>query len=146
MRISTRARYGLRFMVELAANSGKGPLYLKDIAHSQEISEKYLGQIAIDLKAAHLIDGFRGVHGGYVLAKNPSEITVYDVVRILEDGLTLVDYTKNQSLCSRAGRCITQEVWNELGEVIAKTLEAITLADLLERQREKSREFVMYYI
>jgi Rrf2 family protein len=146
MKLSARARYGMRFVMELAENAGIGPLYLKDIARSQEISEKYLGQIAIDLKAAHLIDGFRGVHGGYVLSKNPSEITVYDVVSILEDGLTLVDCTKNRSLCSRSGRCVTQEVWNELGRVMVKTLEAITLADLLERQREKSREFVMYYI
>jgi Rrf2 family protein len=146
MRISTRARYGLRFTLELAANYGKGPLYLKYVARSQEISEKYLSQIVIDLKAAHLIDGLRGVHGGYVLARAPSEINVYDVVSVLEGDLALVDCTRNSALCTRASHCVTQEVWHKLSQVIMETLEAITLADLLERQREKSQKFAMYYI
>jgi Rrf2 family protein len=146
MRVSTRARYGLRFIVELAGNYGKGPLYLKDIARSQEISEKYLSQIVIDLKTAHLIDGFRGVHGGYVLAKAPAEISVYDVVNILEGDVALVECTRNPAACSRALHCVTQEVWHKLGQVMQETLEAITLADLVERQQEKSREFAMYYI
>ena len=146
MKISTRARYGLRFVIALAANYGKKSLYLKDIAKSQDISEKYLSQIVIDLKAAHLIDAFRGAHGGYVLAKSPAEITVYDVVAVLEGDLALVDCARDPSLCGRASHCISHEVWHKLGQVMIETLEAITLADLLERQNEKSREFAMYYI
>jgi Rrf2 family transcriptional regulator, cysteine metabolism repressor len=146
MKISTRARYGLRFVMELAANYGKRALYLKDIARSQDISEKYLSQIVIDLKAAHLIDAFRGAHGGYVLAKTPAEVSVYDIVAVLEGDLTLVDCARNPALCSRASHCISHEVWHKLGQVMIETLEAITLADLLERQKEKSREYAMYYI
>lgn len=146
MKVSTRARYGLRFMLELAANYGKRPLYLKDIARSQDISEKYLSQIVIELKAANLIDGFRGAHGGYVLGRMPAQINVYDIVNILEGDLTLVECARNQASCTRALHCAAQEVWHELGRVMRETLEAITLADLLERQREKSQEFAMYYI
>jgi Rrf2 family protein len=146
MKISTRSRYGLRFMLELAVNYGKGPFYLKDIASSQEISEKYLSQIVIDLKAAHLLDGFRGTHGGYILAKAPSEITVYDIVNTLEGDLTLIECDRDPASCSRALYCVSHEVWHKLGRVMIETLEAITLADLLERRREKSQEFAMYYI
>jgi Rrf2 family protein len=133
-------------MVELAANYGKGALYLKDIAKSQDISDKYLSQIVIDLKAAHLLEGFRGAHGGYILAKAPAEITVYDIVAVLEGDLAMVECARNPALCSRASHCISHEVWHKLGQVMIKTLEAITLAELVERQKEKSQEFAMYYI
>jgi Rrf2 family protein len=146
MKISTRVRYGLRFMIELASHYRKGPVFLKDIARSQEISEKYLGQIVIDLKLAHLIDGFRGVHGGYVLTKPPSEIRVYDVVVVFEGELALVECARDPSLCKRAANCISHEVWHKLGQVMIEMLDGITLADLLERQKEKSQEFAMYYI
>jgi Rrf2 family protein len=146
MKISTRVRYGLRFMLELAGHYQKGPVFLRDIARSQEISEKYLGQIAIDLKLAHLIDGFRGAHGGYVLTKPPSEIRVYDIVVVFEGDLALVECARDPSLCNRASHCIAHEVWHKLGQVMTETLEAITLADLLERQREKMQESGMYHI
>ena len=146
MKISTRARYGLRFMIELTTYYGKGPLFLKSIARSQEISEKYLSQIVIDLKAAHLLTGSRGAHGGYVLAKTPDEINAYDIVNALEGDLTLIDCIGNSAVCSRSSQCVSQEVWHRLGQAMAESLKAITLADLLKRQQEKSREFVMYYI
>ena len=106
MKISTRSRYGLRFMLELAAGYGKRPLYLKDIAHSQEISEKYLTQIVVDLKATLIIDGFRGVHGDYVLAKAPSKITAYDLVSVLEGDLALVECARNPTSCTRTIHCV----------------------------------------
>jgi len=146
MKISTRARYGLRFMIELAAHYGKGPLFLKNIAHSQEISEKYLSQIVIDLKAAHLLIGFRGAHGGYVLAKSPAEINVYDIVNVLEGDMTLVECVRNSAICGLASQCVSQEVWHKLGQVMVETLEAITLADLLKLRQEKSQKEAMYYI
>lgn len=133
-------------MVALAANYGKGHLYLKDVAKSQDISDKYLSQIVINLKSAHLLDGLRGAHGGYVLARAPAEITVYDIVAVLEGDLALADCAKDPALCGRASHCISHEVWHKLGQVMIETLEAITLADLLERQKEKSQEFAMYHI
>jgi Rrf2 family protein len=146
MKISTRARYGLRFMIELAAYYGKGPLFLKNIAHSQGISEKYLSQIVIDLKAAHLLVGFRGANGGYTLAKSPAEINVYDIVSVLEGDIALVECVRNSEICGLASQCASQEVWRKLGQVIAKTLEAITLADLLKLRQEKTQREVLYYI
>ncbi len=146
MKISMRSRYGLRLMIELASNYGKGSLFLKSIARSQAISEKFLSQIVIDLKAARLITGIRGAHGGYTLAKAPAEISVYDIVSVLESDLTLVECTKNPASCSRAAQCVSQGVWDKLGNTIASTLQEINLADLVEQLREKSQETVMYYI
>lgn len=146
MKIPTRVRYGLRFMIELAAHYGKEPVFLKNIARSQDISEKYLSQIVIDLKLARLIDGFRGAHGGYVLGKPPAEISVYDIFAVLESDLTLVNSVRNPVLCSKASHCVSQEVWHKLGRVMTETLEAISLANLLERRQEKLSEVTMYYI
>ena len=146
MKIPTRVRYGLRFMIELAAHYGKELVFLKNIARSQGISEKYLSQIVIDLKTANLIDGFRGAHGGYVLVRAPAEISVHDIFIVLEGDLTLVDNAQNPALCSKALNCVSQEVWDKLGQVMTGTLKAISLADLLERRQEKSQEFAMYYI
>jgi Rrf2 family protein len=146
MKISTRVRYGLRFMLELAAHYQKGPIFLKDIARVQDISEKYLSQIAIDLKQAHLIDGFRGVHGGYVLTKAPSKVSVYDIVAVFEGDLAMVECARDPSLCGKASHCIAHEVWHKLSMVMTETLEAMTLSDLLERQKEKMQEAGMYHI
>jgi len=146
MKISTRSRYGLRFMVELAANYGKGALNLKDIAKSQDISDKYLSQIVVELKSARLLDGFRGAHGGYVLAKPPAEITVYDIVAVLEGDIALVECARNPALCSKASQCISHEVWHKLGQVMIETLQHIKLADLLKRRQEKLPKEAMYYI
>jgi Rrf2 family protein len=146
MRVSTRARYGLRFMIELAANYGKGPVYMKDIAKSQEISEKYLSQILITLKSAGLVDGFRGVHGGYILPRPPSGITLKDIVGVLEGDLSLIECVQMPGTCRREPVCVSQEVWQKLGAVISETLDAITLEELVARQREKLQKEAMYYI
>jgi Rrf2 family protein len=140
MRISTRARYGVRFLVDLAGRQEGGPVYLKDIARSQEISEKYLSQIVIELKSAGIISGFRGAHGGYVLARDPAEITLKEIVSVLEGDLSVIDCVQNSKSCGRMDKCVSREVWMRLGEVIAETLEAITLADLVRRMREKTGE------
>jgi Rrf2 family protein len=146
MKIPTRVRYGLSFMIELAAHYGKGPIFLKDIARSQEISEKYLSQIVIDLKLARLIDGFRGANGGYVLGKSPAKISVYDIFVVLEGDLMLVNSVRNPVSCSKASHCVSQEVWHKLGQVMKETLAAISLTNLLERRQEKLSEVTMYYI
>lgn len=146
MKVSMRARYGLRLMIELAAHDGNGPLFLKNIARSQEISGKYLSQIVIDLKAAKLISATRGAHGGYMLARPPMDITAYDVLAALEGDLTLVECTRNPNRCRRASLCVSQGVWEKLGQAMTETLRQIRLSDLVEQLREKSKETVMYYI
>jgi Rrf2 family protein len=133
-------------MIELAAHYGKGPLFLKSVARSQEISEKYLSQIVIDLKAAHLLVGFRGAHGGYTLARPPAEINVYDIVSVLEGDMTLVECVGNSAVCDLASQCVSQEVWHKLSQAMVETLGAITLADLLKLRQEKSQKEVLYYI
>lgn len=146
MKISMRSRYGLRLMVELAAHGGKGPLLLKNIARAQEISEKYLSQIVIDLKAANLISATRGAHGGYMLSRPPAEITALDIITALEGDLTLVECTRNPNRCRRESLCVSQSVWERLSQAMTQTLEEIRLSDLVEQLREKTKETVMFEI
>ena len=146
MKISTRARYGTRLMLELALYYGQKAVLLKDIAKNEEISEKYLSQIIIPLKAAGLVNSFRGAHGGYVLAKAPGQITLGDVVEILEGGLDLLSCVGNGSVCNRASICATRDIWSLLGEKISQTLNSITLKDLVSIHKEKEEKVLMYNI
>ena len=91
MKITTRSRYGVRLMLELARNFDKGQVLLKDIARNEEISEKYLSLIIIPLRTAGLVQSTRGAHGGYSLTRPPEEITLKDIVQVLEGGISLVD-------------------------------------------------------
>ena len=138
MKISTRSRYGVRLMLELALKHGKGPMFLKDISGRQEISEKYLGQIIIPLKARGLVTAYRGAHGGYALSREPGKINLRDIVDALENGLSLVDCVKHPAVCKRSNTCITQGVWNRVEKAIVEALEGITLADLVREQGVKA--------
>ncbi len=131
MRISTRVRYGVRLMLELALHNNQGPIFLKDIARKQDISEKYLSQIIIPLRTAGLVKSFRGAHGGYELQRPPEEITLRDVVEALDGEFTLVECLANPEACDRVGHCVTQQVWRRLGQVMAETLEKVTLKNLV---------------
>jgi len=136
MKISARARYGVRLMMVLARNYGKGPIYLKDIAKEEEISEKYLGQIIIPLKGAGLVLSSRGSHGGYMLAREPGEINLREIVDILE-GDCLVRCITDPSACSRVPTCASRDIWMLLGGRIAETLGSVTLAELNDRGLRK---------
>jgi Rrf2 family protein len=133
-------------MVELGLNYGQGPLLLKKIAKREEISEKYLSQIIIPLRASGLVNSFRGAHGGYVLARPPEEITLKDIVGVLEGNFNLVGCIKNPSECSRVSVCVTRGLWDSLGKKIAQILEAVTLADLVKQCKEKRQDTFMYNI
>ena len=146
MRISTRSRYGSRLMLELALNYGKKPVFLKDIAKNEDISEKYLSQIIIPLKAKGLVSSFRGMNGGYVLAKLPSQITLREIVELLEGGLELLSCIGNPSTCSRVSICVTRDIWNLVGERIVQTLESVTLEDLVKSHNLKNEAVMMYNI
>ncbi len=130
MRLSTRSRYGVRLMLALAVSEKKGPVYLKDIAHSEDISEKYLSQIIIPLKSKGLVTAYRGAHGGYVLGRDPSAITVLEIVESLEGDLGLVDCVGNPGICGRATECVTRELWSEMGSLLRTYLAGVTLGDL----------------
>ena len=146
MKISTRTRYGTRLMVELGCRYGQHPAFLKDIAAKENISEKYLSQIIIPLKTAGLVNSFRGAHGGYVVARPPEEITLKEIVEVLEGDLNLVGCVKNASECQRASICVTRNLWGELGQVITQTLEKVTLQDLVKQSKEIHDLALMYSI
>jgi Rrf2 family protein len=132
MKISSRFRYGLRLLVDLAEHYGKGPLLLKDIAKCEKISKKYLEQIVISLRTAGLIGATRGSKGGYYLIKAPSKIKVVDVYRILEGPFTLVECLDNPSICNMINTCPTRDIWADIGKAVEKTLHKLTLASLVK--------------
>jgi Rrf2 family protein len=137
MKLSTRGRYGVRFMVDLASHYGKGPIFLTDVVARQNISQKYLGHLIRPLKAKGLINSQRGVKGGYVLAKPPSKITLKDVIEVVEGPLCLVDCVENAAACNRSATCIFRDVWSETSQEIAKTFASVTLSTLVKRQKAK---------
>jgi len=136
MRLSTRSRYGVRLMLALAVNKQKKPVFLKDIAGSEEISEKYLSQIIIPLKAKGLVTTFRGAHGGYLLSKPASEISLRDIIEPLEGDLCLVDCVNNPGVCDRSNECATREVWDELSSLLLNFLDTFTLEDLINKSKK----------
>lgn len=137
MKISTKGRYGVRFMLDLALHSGNGCVALKDIAKRQNISEKYLWQVIAPLKSAGLIHSVRGARGGYRLAKTPSQVTVRDIVATLEGPSTFVECIGSPNTCPRAATCAARDMWTELEEALAKAMDGITLDDLIEKHKRK---------
>ncbi len=139
MKLSTRTRYGVRLMVELGLNYGKKPIFLKDIARRENISEKYLSIIVIRLRGAGLVSSVRGVNGGYNLAKDPVEITLIEVVTVLEGNCHLVHCVKSPSSCPRTPVCASRDLWILMCDSITETLGSVTLDWLIEKQRQKAK-------
>lgn len=139
MKISTKGRYALRMMIDLAQNQGDGYVSLKDIANRQEISKKYLEQIVAILNKPDVLRTNRGYQGGYRLAKNANEYTVGDILRLTEGGLAPVSCLDNSSiLCDRAEDCITLPIWKGLYKVISEYLDSITLQDIVDKNSDVS--------
>ena len=133
MKLSTRSRYGTRMLLDMAQHYNQGPVQLGDIAKRQKISLKYLEQIIIPLKKAHYVESVRGPKGGHLLAKPPEQITVGEIVALLEEGTSLVECTENEELCGRSIDCPTRMIWQEAAQAMFDRLKAITLADILGR-------------
>jgi Rrf2 family protein len=140
MKLSTRSRYGTRLMLDMARHYRQGPLQLGDIAKRQEVSVKYLEQIIIPLKKARYIESVRGRKGGHILTKPPEEITVGEIVALLEDSSGLVKCAKDTTVCERADTCPTRLLWKEASEAMFDRLEAVTLADLVERAEDMENQ------
>ncbi|WP_454970226.1 RrF2 family transcriptional regulator [Eubacterium sp.] len=139
MKISTKGRYALRMMIDLAQNQGDGYVSLKDIANRQEISKKYLEQIVAILNKPDVLRTNRGYQGGYRLAKSANEYTVGDILRLTEGGLAPVSCLDNSPiLCDRAEDCITLPIWKGLYKVISEYLDSITLQDIIDRNSDIS--------
>jgi Rrf2 family protein len=140
MKLSTRSRYGMRLMLALALTDKKGPVFLKDIARSEQISEKYLSLIMIPLKAKGLVNTFRGAHGGYVLSRPASEIKLLDIIEPLEGDITLVDCVKKPDICDRSDECATRDVWDEMSSLLSDFLGTFTLEDLIKKHNKRKKD------
>ncbi|HOX33237.1 MAG TPA: Rrf2 family transcriptional regulator [Spirochaetales bacterium] len=127
--ISTRSRYGLRLLVELAERGASGPVDLKRIASSQEIPEPYLAKLVAPLKAAGLLRASRGAKGGYELARRPEDIDLLTVVEALEGRSSLLECTAEPELCPRSGDCRTLPIWRGLDRAVKDYLRGRSVAD-----------------
>lgn len=138
MKISTKGRYALRMLLDLAENRERDYIALKDIAKRQNISKKYLEQIVTMLNRGELLQTNRGYQGGYRLAKEPGQYTVGEILRYTEGSLAPVSCLEQQTnQCERSGDCATLPVWQGLERVIKEYLDSITLQDILDRQKER---------
>lgn len=131
-------------MLELAQHYGEGPIYLKDIAHRQDIPDKYLGNLILPLKTAGLIHAERGAHGGYYLTRKPAEITMKEVVEALEGSLSLVECVETPGACPRSADCPSHDLWSAVSEKLSGALQSITLEQLAEKYQNKDTEAIYY--
>ncbi|WP_424768778.1 cysteine metabolism transcriptional regulator CymR [Paenibacillus sp. sgz302251] len=139
MKISTKGRYGLTIMMELASKFGEGPTSLKSIAERNQLSEHYLEQLVAPLRNAGLVKSIRGAYGGYILSKEPETITAGDIIRILEGPISPVDFTEEDDPAKR-------QLWLRIRDSIAEVLDSTTLADLITYEEEGKTDNYMFYI
>jgi len=135
MKLSSRSRYGLRAVLDLALQYGKGPLQLKAIASREDISNKYLEQLMTILKTSGLVRSLRGPKGGYMLAKPPNEVKLNEVFTVLEGPLVTVECLQHPQFCPRCAECITRQVWSDVQDAMLGVLESINLQDLVDQAR-----------
>ncbi len=145
MRLSTKGRYGVRAMLDLALNFGKEPVLLRNIATRLEVSEKYLEHCMSSLRNAGLVRSIRGSRGGYILAKLPSEIRLSVIIEVLEGSMAPVECVDDSEICQRTNLCVTRDIWVKIKEAIDNILESTTLEDLAERRKGKESSNAAIY-
>jgi Rrf2 family protein len=136
MKITTKGRYALRLLLEVALHQHQGPVTLSDIAVRQGISQPYLWHVVTPLTAAGILRVKRGSQGGYVLARKPSEISICDIVNVLEGSVTFVANQKVEEENQNSVFMVTHKAWVEMENKIAEVLSSVTLEDLIARHRE----------
>ena len=142
MKISTKGRYALRMMLDLAMYSEGGPVCLKDVARRQQISDKYLEQIIATLNKAGYVRSVRGAQGGYLLKKDPADYTVGMILRLTEGDLAPVGCVgAEKEECERKEGCVTIRIWQQINDAVNQVVDNITLADMLEWQAELSDQY-----
>ena len=138
MKISTKGRYALRMLIDLAEHRGKGFISLKEISERQKISKKYLEQIIPIFNKTDVLRANRGSQGGYMLAKDPDQYTVGEILRITEGSLSPVDCVdQGSALCERSVDCPTLPIWTGLARLINEYLAGITLQDILDQRHDQ---------
>ena len=139
MKISTKGRYAVRFLVDLAEHKKDGFIALKDVAERQNISKKYLEQIVPLLNKSGILKANRGYQGGYMLAKDPKELTICEILKITEGSIAPVSCLDFEPIqCERAEECSTLYIWQGLYKVITDYLDGITIQDVVDREAENS--------
>jgi Rrf2 family protein len=136
MQLTTRSRYGLRMLLDIAINGGNGPVRIQDIAERRKISVKYLEQLIRELKKGGFIHSKRGPKGGHVLARTPAEIKIGDVVRILEGRPALTECVSDEKVCPISSDCVARRIWERATQSVFRELDSITLADMLDQVRQ----------
>ncbi len=139
MKISTKGRYGLTIMIELARKFGDGPRSLKSIAEEKDLSAHYLEQIAAPLRNAGLIRSVRGAYGGYILTKEPISISAGDIIRVLEGPITPVEGIEEEEAAQQA-------LWMRIRDVVKDVLDTTTLQDLIQHDNSEIQKEYMFYI
>ena len=142
MKLSTKGRYSVTALYELALHYGEGVVPIKTIAKSQGISENYLEQLMLPLRRAGLVESVRGAQGGYTLARAPEDVTIGRIITAVEGPIALVDCVltsaeADDQSCVRAGSCVTRQIWVEVCDSINAVLNNISLADLVQRNRHR---------
>lgn len=144
MRISTKGRYALRLLLDMASQNTTQPIRIKDIAARQHISDKYLEQIVSILNKAGIVRSIRGPQGGYLLTKEPEKYTVGKVLRLTEGNLAPVSCLEDEvNECSFQDGCATLVLWEKLNDAINDVVDNVTLADLLEWQKKKEENYTI---
>ena len=147
MKLSTRARYGTRALLDLATHVETGPVQLKDIALRQDISLNYLEHLVAPLVGAGIIKSTRGARGGVRLMRHPRDIKLSEVIQLLEGSITPVECVSNPESCPRSDTCPTRDLWGDMKKAMDGVLESTTLQNLVERQAKKEQaKQAMYYV
>jgi Rrf2 family cysteine metabolism transcriptional repressor len=146
MKLSTRSRYGVRALLELAIDYDKGPLQIKTIAERENISNKYLEQLIAILKSAGLVVSVRGPKGGYMLSRPPGQILLSEVFKVLEGPITMFDCLVDKAYCTRCGDCLTKKIWLKMQDAISDVLSSITLLDMAKDAGEHKKSTTTYTI
>jgi Rrf2 family cysteine metabolism transcriptional repressor len=137
IRLSTKGRYGTRSMLELALRRGSGPVLIKQVAAAQEIPVKYLEHVLTLLRVAGLVKAYRGPRGGYVLARDPAEITLNQMLTALEGPISLVHCQEMPEECARSKTCVTQDIWTDISTRMTDFMDGITLKDIVGMHHKK---------
>jgi Rrf2 family protein len=135
MKLTTKTRYGVRLLLDLAQHQDKGPIQMSKISIRQNVSVKYLEQIIRLLKQAKFVNSIRGPKGGHMLAKRPKEITLGDITRLFEGQTELVDCISNPEKCPMSDDCLIRPAWQRATQALYRELDSITIADLLENEK-----------
>ena len=144
MKLSTKSRYALRAIIELDAISNGKPVFVREIAKRQEISERYLENIFTQLRSNGVLISLKGKNGGFRLAKDPKEITLLDIITAVEGQLSIVECATNDNTCERSADCVSREIWREINATLVEKIGSYRLDEIIARHNKEND--LNYYI